>query len=255
MTNIKSFFDKNGYYLAKGIYNSSLLGRMQDDFDRVTQQLLASKENINARWGSQLTRDLESDDSVVFHTHNIHSYSSIWLHALLNPEFLDVVEEILGPDIILHHTKLFQKPPSKGAAFPIHQDWQYFPTIQDTMIAGIIHLTEATDHMGCIRVYPGSHQLGRQSGMMGSGENSTLTKQYPLEKSTIIEAEAGDVIFFHYFTLHGSMPNRSNQTRKTVLVQLHSGKDKVEDGNSHTNSRLVLRGWNHRANRTSASKI
>ena len=63
------------------------------------------------------------------------------------------------------------------------------------------------------------------------------------------------VIFFHYFTLHGSMPNRSNQTRKTVLVQLHSGKDQVEDGNSHTNSRLVLRGWNHRANRTSASKI
>ena len=59
MTNIKSFFDKNGYYLAKGIYNSSLLGRMQNDFDRVTQQLLASKENINARWGSQLTRDVE----------------------------------------------------------------------------------------------------------------------------------------------------------------------------------------------------
>ena len=117
-----------------------------------------------------------------------------------------------------------------------------------------MHLTEATDHMGCIRVYPGSHRLGRQSGMMCNGENRILAQKYPLEEATIIEAEAGDVIFFHYFTLHGSMPNRSNQTRKTVLVQLHSGKDQIEEENSHTNAKLVLRGWNHRASRSSVSK-
>ena len=90
---------------------------------------------------------------------------------------------------------------------------------------------------------------------MGSGENRALAQKYPLEEATVIEAEAGDVIFFHYFTLHGSMPNRSNQTRKTVLVQLHSGEDQVEEGNSHINAKLVLRGWNHRASRTSVSKI
>ena len=79
------------------------------------------------------------------------------------------------------------------------------------------------------------------------------TQKFSKNISSIVEA--GDVIFFHYFTLHGSMPNRSNQTRKTVLVQLHSGKDQVEEENSHTNAKLVLRGWNHQANRTSASKI
>ena len=255
MSSIQSLFSENGYYLAKGVYDSSQLPGMQDDFDRIVQQLLASKENINARWGSQLTRELEDTDSVVYHTHNVQCYSAIWLQALLNPDFLDVAEEILGSDVVLHHTKLFQKPPNQGAAFPIHQDWQYFPTLQDTMIAGIIHLTEATDHMGCIRVYPGSHHLGPQPGTMGSGENKALAQKYPLEEATVIEAEAGDVIFFHYFTLHGSMPNRSNQTRKTVLVQLHSGEDQVEEGNSHINAKLVLRGWNHQASRTSVSKI
>ncbi len=254
MSNIQSLFNENGYYLAKGVYDASLLNNMQDEFDRIIRQLLASKENTNARWGSQLTRELEDANSVVYHTHNVQSYSAIWLQALLDPNFLNVTEEILGSDIVLHHTKLFQKPPNDGAAFPIHQDWQYFPTLQDTMIAGIMHLTEATDHMGCIRVYPGSHRLGRQSGMMGNGENRILAQKYPLEEATIIEAEAGDVIFFHYFTLHGSMPNRSNQTRKTVLVQLHSGKDQVEEENSHTNAKLVLRGWNHRASRSSVSK-
>ena len=46
---------------------------------------------------------------------------------------------------------------------------------QTSMIAGIIHLTEATDHMGCIRVYLGSHYLGRQLGLMGNGESRVST--------------------------------------------------------------------------------
>ena len=53
----------------------------------------------------------------------------------------------------------------------MHQDWQYFPSVKDSMIAAIIYVSEATDEMGCVRVYPGSHkQLGRTDGMMGSGK-------------------------------------------------------------------------------------
>ena len=51
--------------------------------------------------------------------------------------------------------------------------------------------------------------------------DSDLLSKYPLEDSQPIEAEPGDVVFFHYFMLHGSKPNRSQQTRKTVLVQMH----------------------------------
>jgi ectoine hydroxylase-related dioxygenase (phytanoyl-CoA dioxygenase family) len=123
----------------------------------------------------------------------------------------------------------------------MHQDWSYFPTVKDTMMAGIIHVSNATDEMGCLRVYPGSHRLGRRaesSGMSASDDN--FLKEYPIEKALVVEAEPGDVLFFHYFTLHGSMPNRSQKVRKTVLVQMHSGDDSIEDGNSHLNERLVL---------------
>ena len=89
MSSIQSLLSKNGYYLAKGVYDSSQLPGMQDDFDRIVQQLLASKENINARWGSQLTRELEDTDSVVYHTHNVQCYSAIWLQAFLTPDFLE----------------------------------------------------------------------------------------------------------------------------------------------------------------------
>ncbi len=154
---------------------------------------------------------------------------------------------------MLHHSKLFQKPSEAGSPFPMHQDWPYFPTVNDSMIAGIIHVSDATDEMGCLRVYPGSHRLGRIEGADGRRQNDVLD-QYPIEDATIVEAQAGDVIFFHYFTLHGSMPNRSDQVRKTVLCQLYAGSDRVEDGNTHPDERLVLRGWNHNISRAMAGQ-
>jgi len=154
---------------------------------------------------------------------------------------------------VLHHSKLFQKPAEAGAPFPMHQDWPYFPTVNDTMIAGIIHVSEATDEMGCLRVYPGSHRLGRIEGADGRRENAVLD-DYPIEKATTVEADPGDIVFFHYFTLHGSMPNRSDKVRKTVLCQLHAGTDRVEDGNHHPNERMVLRGWNHHIGREAAGE-
>ncbi len=255
MSDIKAFFDEKGYYLAKGVYSPEEVKIMEQDFDRIVEKLLASDENANARWGGVLMDGLDGGSSTIFHTHNVQSFSGVWLNALMQNRFLDITEAILGPDIMLHHSKLFCKPPEKGSPFPMHQDWQYFPTVKDTMIAGVIHVSEATNEMGCFRVYPGSHKLGRCDGMMGRGQNVEVTEKYPIEGATILEAEPGDVVFLHYFTLHGSMPNRSTKARKTVLVQMYAGNDEVEEGNRHTNVRLVLRGWNHLATRSNVGRI
>ncbi len=256
MSNIGKFFHENGYYFAKGVYSPEENRALEHDFDCVVEQLLKSDENVNARWGGKLMDALDGGESVIIHTHNIQSFSAVWMQAFLQDRFLDITEAILGPDIMLHHSKLFCKPPEKGAPFPMHQDWQYFPSVKDTMIAAIIYVSQATDEMGCVRVYPGSHKrLARTDGMMGSGKNSEITEQYPIENATVLEAEPGDVLFFSYFTLHGSMPNHSKSTRKSVLVQMHAGDDEIEGENRHTNVQLVLRGRNHRATRSSVGGI
>lgn len=256
MSEIGKFFDENGYYFAKGVYSPDEIKTMEYDFDRVVDQLLKSDENVNARWGGRLMDALDGGESVIIHTHNIQSFSGVWMKAFQQDNLLDVTEAIVGPDIMLHHSKLFCKPPEKGSPFPMHQDWQYFPSVKDSMIAAIIYVSEATDEMGCVRVYPGSHkELGRTGGMMGRGDNEAITEKYPIEKATVLEAEPGDVLFFSYFTLHGSMPNRSNKTRKSVLVQMLSGDDQIEDENRHTDVKLVLRGWNHFATRSSVGSI
>lgn len=251
---IRDFFNENGYYLAKGVFNPDQVAELEQDFDHIVNQIQRSGEQVNARWGGDEMKRLDGGDSIIVHTHNVQCYSSKWTAALMAPNFLDVVEAIVGPDIILHHTKLFQKPSEKGSPFPMHQDWTYFPSNNDSMIAGIIHVSKATDEMGCLRIYPGSHKLGRLQNSNGTVDSEEL-KNYPIEGATPLEAEPGDVAFFHYFTLHGSLPNRSQEIRKTVLAQLHSGDDAIETGNRHPNARLVLRGWNHAATRALANDI
>ncbi|SVC91304.1 uncharacterized protein METZ01_LOCUS344158, partial [marine metagenome] len=116
---IQSQFSKTGYAIEKGVFTDAEIETLENEFDQIVTQLKKSGENINARWGSDLTRHIEDSDSEVIHTHNIQSYSSIMLNMVQNETLLDLAESLVGPDIILHHTKLFCKPPKKGSAFPL----------------------------------------------------------------------------------------------------------------------------------------
>ncbi len=249
---IKKFYDINGYYIARGVFNKDEIHALEEDFDHIVAQLVGSKETVNSRWKGPEMERLGATQTNIIGVHNVQQFSGRWHRALLQEKFLAVREELLGPDILLHHSKLFMKPPEVGSPFPMHQDWTYFPTIKDTMLAAIIHVSVATDAMGCFRVYPGTHKLGRISGTSGQ-EKSDLLERYPIEGGTPLEAGPGDVVFFHYFLLHGSLPNTSDKMRKTVLVQMHTGDDKVEEGNHHDNERLVLKGWNHHAARSTTN--
>ena len=251
---VLSTFNEQGYYLARGLFSQRAISYLEKEFDKIVTQMNASNENINARWGSELTRTIEDPKSMVLHTHNVQSYSQKMLNMVQNKRLLDVVESLIGPDIILHHTKLFLKPPKVGSAFPLHQDWSYFPTQSNSMIAAVVHLSKSKKSMGRIRLVKGSHKMGRIKGSDGHSYVNDIHGSHDLESAYAVDANPGDVLFFHCCSLHGSKANESENSRKTVLIQLYSGKDKVEDS-THTNVQLTLRGWNHYATRSGVSEI
>ena len=251
----KSFFNDNGYFLAKNIFKESIISVLEKEFDKIVSQLEQSGEDINARWGGNVSKKTDVKNSQILHTHNVQSFSSIMLDMVQDKNLLNLVETFIGPDIMLHHTKLFLKPPKVGSTFPLHQDWSYFPTQNNTMIAAVIHISDSTKEMGCLRLVPGSNKLGKIKNSDGHSFIKGIHNKYPLESVTPIEAKKGDVLFFHSFTIHGSMPNRSKRPRKTILVQLFSGKDRVVKGVKHTNVQIVLKGWNYHATRSTAERI
>ena len=248
---VQAYWQEHGCYVSRGLFNAAEVAALREDFDRAVQQLLNSGEEVNARWGGEETVRVGGHANThVLHTHNLHTYSARWMAALTDKRLLDVVETMIGPDIIFHHSKLFQKPAETGAPFPTHQDWGYFPTVKNSIMAGVIHVSEADDEMGCLRLFPGSHQHGRMHEAMGQARTS-FHERWPLELSVPVPCQPGDVVFFHGCTVHGSLPNTSNRVRKTVLGQYYSGTDCPENW-GHPNAQWVLRGWNHFAKRSTA---
>ena len=248
---IADAFARDGYYHARGVFDPMTVAALERDFDRIVARITSSGESTNARWGGAEMERLGAADKIVTHTHNVQQYSAAWLRALLDDRFLALTIALLGPDVVLHHSKLFQKPAENGAPFPMHQDWSYFPSERDTMLAAVIHVSDATDEMGCLRVYPGSHRRGRLNDSNGT-KDGIMTEEFPIEGATPVESKAGDVLFFSYLTVHGSMPNRSDRTRKTVLVQMLSGGDRIEAGVVHPHENLTLAGFNSATTRGTA---
>lgn len=255
---LRAAYERDGYCLVRGLFDSAWVERLEADFDQIVTQLRRSGEDTNARWES-VAADRDGEDAVITHTHNVQNYSSTWLQALLAPEFLDATQELLGPDIVLHHSKLFEKPPQDGAPFPMHQDWRYFPTAQDSMLAAVIHLSPATEDMGCLRIHPGSHRIGHRASTSGhvdwddAAAFADFQNEFPRDEAIAVEAEPGDVVFFSSLTVHGSGPNQSDRARKTVLVQLFAGADELDPTSQHHVSGLVLRGRNHHATRATVA--
>ena len=214
-------YQENGYLLVSGIFTKEEMDELENEFDGIVERRLANQAVMEATWAGEWQEKYGETQLMV--THDVQLYSAAWSRFLLNRKLGKVLSDLMGSqNVQLHHTKLFQKPPENGSAFPMHQDYPYFPHENHSMMAGIIHLKDTTEEMGCVCIYPGSHK----NGPMECAEHLHLDpNEYPIEGALQCPAKRGDIIFFNYLTIHGSNVNRSDQTRKTVLIQVRDPQD------------------------------
>ncbi len=213
---------------------------MERETDGLIERRLRQKAQLDATWGGDWKAGQPKME--ILHSHDVQAYSAAWSRVLVHDRFTEALADIVGPNVQLHHTKAFVKPPEKGSAFPMHQDCPYFPHEKHTMAAAIIHLTDATEEMGCVCFYPGSHKLGPLPTVHARAHYVDQEK-YPIANATRCPAKRGDVALFSYLTIHGSDINRSQRKRKTVLVQFRDPTDRptADVHRSHAQG-MMLRG-------------
>lgn len=233
-------YNHEGYVVARGIFTAAELDELERELDGIYARRMAAKAKLDATWDGDWKKDMPQTE--ILHTHDVQMFSAAWARAIVHNRFTETLADLIGPNIQLHHTKAFIKPPEKGSAFPMHQDSPYFPHAKNTMAAAIIHLTDATPEMGCFCVYPGSHKLG-QLPTVHERAHYLDPAAYPIAKAKQLPAQRGDVVIFHYHLIHGSDINRSNRPRKTVLVQFRDPTDKPTSDvhRSHAQG-MMLRG-------------
>ncbi|MFD0619541.1 phytanoyl-CoA dioxygenase family protein [Paenibacillus sp. GCM10027629] len=216
------FYKENGYLLVKGVFNLEEVEEMRGAVERIIQRAAQSKADWNAAWQGEYLPPEQLKKLVLKGFHDVHYHDASFTRAVVHPNMRAVLTQIIGPNVQLHHSKMLVKPPENGAAFPMHQDYPYFPHANHSMLAASVHLDYADEENGCLRVIPGSHKAGSLPHL---GSHYLNHKEYPTKDGTPCIAEAGDVLFFNYLTIHGSDPNRSSRTRRNVLFQYKDASD------------------------------
>lgn len=218
------FYRENGYLLLKSVFTREEAQYLREEAHALIARLaqVHTENGINAAWGS--AKEITQLPTQLLHCHNAQYHSAAFTRLMLDPRLTDRIADLIGENIQLHHTKLFIKPPEKGAPFPMHQDYPYFPHEKHTMLAAIVHFDDAPIEKGCVCVIPGSHKLGPLEHLPEGGWHLPVN-QYPLESAVPIPAEAGDVVVFSYLTIHGSGVNTSREARTTLLIQMRDPTD------------------------------
>lgn len=206
-------YEANGFILVKGLLSPEEAAF----FRKEVHDLDARQGETNATW------DSVKADTVLAHSHDVHFKSAAFTRLLLDERITGIAQDLIGPNVQLHHNKMFIKPPERGSPFPLHQDYPYFPHRDHSMIAAILHFDDAPAERGCLCVYPGSHKLGPLPSL--GKDHHVDPSAFPFEGATVVEAEAGDAIFFHYLLVHGSGLNTSCEPRTTLLIQMRDPCD------------------------------
>lgn len=139
-------------------------------------------------------------------------------------ELLDVVEQIIGPDIILWASAIFGKPAGTGLEVPWHQDGQYWPIRPRATVTMWIALDSVTTENGCMKVIPGSHRMGDFSHEVSDRDDLVLNNvlndpRLDLGRAYDIELEPGQVSLHDVNIVHGSQPNRSGLRRAGYAIR------------------------------------
>lgn len=141
----------------------------------------------------------------------------------LAPEVVDLVEPLLGPDILLFSTHFICKPQGDGRRVPWHEDSAYWRKMLDPMEVATVWLAidESTAENGCMYVIPRSHNTGHK-GFSDYEEVDTRKSVFGTE---IIPSHRKDELAVpcelqpNYCSLHdartqhGSPPNTSSKRR------------------------------------------
>lgn len=196
------------------------------------QELIEDNDN-NALWKGNFINNEERTKTKIFDLHDVHSHpevSEALKRLRFDPRIMARFAFLLGGTVdtvvINHHDKGFVKPGVKGdtfgGTFPKHQDHPFFPHEDDRILAGILYLSDITEDMGPVKVYPGSHKDGLLEHQKVEGGEPHLLDTTPFtpDRAVTMIGRAGTLVVFNYNMVHESGFNISQNDRKSLLFQV-----------------------------------
>jgi non-heme Fe2+,alpha-ketoglutarate-dependent halogenase len=150
-----------------------------------------------------------------------------WAHRLVTqPNLLNAVEDLLGKDLLIDGSLVFNKPPQDSSYVSWHQDSVYSGWHLTPSTSAWIALTGSHRRNGCMRVIPGSHKEGllahdniRNDPHLLNKRGERINRVVDETLATDVVLEPGEMSLHESTIIHGSNPNTSDEPRIGFIVR------------------------------------
>ncbi len=205
-------FNDRGYLSKLEAFSPDLIGPVRSYIDWLLHEVVAAPDPRNA-----------------YSINSYHLVCSGLYDLIQTPTILDLVEDIVGPDIVCWGLHLFAKQPHDPMSVPMHQDAVYWPLTPSKSVTAWLAIDDADAGNAAMQFVPGSHLLGALSHEMKPLDGTRVLKRQVVgvegygERVTN-ELEAGELSLHSDLLLHGSDANASNRRRAGLTIRYVSAE-------------------------------
>ena len=220
----EAYFE-TGYLIMNSLVNNDWMTRLLAAMNEMVEESRGVTESDSK---FDIEPDHNADDPRLRRLSNPPHHHPVFREFSHEGPVVDVAEDLLGPSVRLHHSKLNFKWSGGGEEVKWHQDIQYWPHTDFSPLTIGLYLTDVDDEMGPMGVVPGSHRRelfdlyddhGRWSGSI---REEDVSRARP-EEAVYLKGPAGSVTVHNCCSVHGSMPNGSDRVRPLLLQTYAAG--------------------------------
>lgn len=216
-------FHKNGFLAGPTILNSRQIEHLRAELAMLTEPGHPGAEF----WYEYNSNESKDPRTVLFHALGAWRIAMGMHDILWNAAFTTPASQLLGGPVRFWHDQLFCKPAHHGGVVAWHQDYSYWTRTQPMAhLTCWIGLDDATVDNGCVHYVPGSHRwpLLPITGLAGdmNAIRSVLSEEqaHQFDNHVPAELKAGQCVFHHPLTVHGSYENRTANPRRAIVLNV-----------------------------------
>lgn len=212
---LASYHD-DGFLLVRRMFSRDRMRELAAEIDGLHERMAQHEpDDVSVSWEEDQDADRPPRIRQLMHSQRV---SPILDAISRSDEVLSIMQQLIGPDVLLFHSKLMMKSAHDGTFTPWHQDWGYWQhsLTEPTQVNCMLSIDPATEANGAVRFVRGSHRDGAAEHITVESKSFNICLPGDLDAydAEVIETEPGDALLFGCMVVHGSAPNSSAQDRR-----------------------------------------
>lgn len=203
-------FDEDGFFVLEDAFTAEEVRRLDDEIAPGEARV---RDFLKALPDGRLSVAGVDTQTVAPH---LVTQSAYLRDFCRHPLLVGLCRDLVGPRVRLYWEQAVYKQPHSAEPVLWHQDNGYTYVEPQAYLTCWIAVTDATPENGCVRVLPGVHRRGTLRhrdtpiGFECHGDD---------ERSVTVPVRAGSVVVFSSLTPHHTGLNRTDEVRKSYIVQ------------------------------------